>query len=189
MGVIPPRFVWHCAAEKFENLSVYGRVRFRFVRMRFQQRNSAWIETDSARSVADVSSLVVLGGQRWGGCSSNMAEWPTIARPTQTEDWVRYGLPIVALQYMWPLCISHGSHGHASKLCALFHLHAPFFYSTISGCVWGDWHLALIARGNACEPNIFRDLLYLTLSFDIQSHKGLFRPLVRRNQMINATLL
>ena len=76
------RFVWHCAAEKFENLSVYGRVRFRFVRMRFEQRNSAWIETESARSAAEVSSLVVLygrvrrgggKGEGWGRLS-NMAE-------------------------------------------------------------------------------------------------------------------
>ena len=46
------------AAEEFENLSVYGRVRFTFVRMRFEQRNSAWIETESARSAAEVSSLI-----------------------------------------------------------------------------------------------------------------------------------
>ena len=85
------RFVWHCAAEKFENLLVYGRVRFRFVRMRFEQRNSAWIETESARSAAEVSFLVVLyrrvrrGGGKWEGWGklSDMAEWATIARPTR----------------------------------------------------------------------------------------------------------
>ena len=71
------------AAEKFENLSVYGRVRFRFVRMRFEQRNSAWIETESARSAAEVSSLVVLYSRVRGGSLSNMAEWAAIARPTR----------------------------------------------------------------------------------------------------------
>ena len=62
------RFVWHCAAEKCENLSVWRRVRFIFARMRFEQRNSAWIETESARSAAEASSLVVLYGRvRRGG--------------------------------------------------------------------------------------------------------------------------
>ena len=46
----------------------FGRVRMRFVRMRSEQRNSAWIETESARSAAEVSFLVVLYGRlRRGG--------------------------------------------------------------------------------------------------------------------------
>ena len=78
--------------RKVENLSVYGPVRFRFARMIFEQRNSAWIETESAQSAAEVSSLVVLYGhvKRGGGKGkkgwgrlSNIAEWATIACPTR----------------------------------------------------------------------------------------------------------
>ena len=60
------RFVWRCGAEKCENLSVCGRVRFRFARMRFEQRNSAWIETESARwrpKLPPLSYYMVV----WGG--------------------------------------------------------------------------------------------------------------------------
>ena len=92
------RFVWHCAAEKCENLSVCGRVRFRFARMRFEQRNSAWIETESARSPAEASSLVVLYGRvrRGGGkggrggedCQIWRNEQRSLVRQEITKTWV-----------------------------------------------------------------------------------------------------
>ena len=92
-------FVWHCAAVKFEKLSVCGRVRFRFARIRFEQRNSAWIETESARSAAEVSSLVVLNGlvRKGGGrgrgrggedCQIWRNEQRSLVRQMITQTWV-----------------------------------------------------------------------------------------------------
>ena len=38
------------------------------MRMRFEQKNSAWIETESARSTAEVATLVVLYRRVRSGC-------------------------------------------------------------------------------------------------------------------------
>ena len=51
------------------------------MRMRFEQRNSAWIETESARSAAEVSSLVLLyrrvrrGGGKGGRGGEDCQIW------------------------------------------------------------------------------------------------------------------
>ena len=93
------RFAWHCAAENFENLSLYGRIRFRFVRMRFEQKNSVWIETESARSAAEVSFLVVpyrrvrrgggKGGRRGEDCQIWRNEQRSLVRQEITQVWAR----------------------------------------------------------------------------------------------------
>ena len=52
-------------------------VRFRFARMRLKQRNSALIETESARSTSKVSSLVIpyTRGRKGGGGAGKVVNY------------------------------------------------------------------------------------------------------------------
>ena len=104
---------------------------FRFTGMRFEQRNSAWIETVSARSATEVSSLVVLNGHvRRGGkdCQiwRNDSRMRSLVRQEITQAWdKRYPNISVHNSCMGSLC-SYSASPLSRQVESWRYISAPF---------------------------------------------------------------